>query len=78
VSATVGADNYPRLPSARVKVIGGSSLIHVVPVALHPSVSAGMIVLAVALALAGALLAGALASWRIAVLRPARALARVA
>jgi putative ABC transport system permease protein len=50
----------------------------VVPVPLHPSVSAGMIAAAVALALAGALLAGAFASWRIAVLRPARALARVA
>jgi putative ABC transport system permease protein len=78
VSATVGADNYPQLPSAHVKLIGGSSLIHVVPVPLHPSVSAGMIAAAVALALAGALLAGAFASWRIAVLAPTRALARVA
>jgi putative ABC transport system permease protein len=78
VSATVGADNYPRLPSAHAHLIGGSSLIHVVPVPLDPSVSAGMIVLAVALALAGALLAGAFASWRIAALRPARALAQVA
>jgi putative ABC transport system permease protein len=77
VSATVGADNYPQLPT-HARLIGGSSLIHVVPVPLHPSVSAGMIVLAVALALAGALLAGAFASWRIAVLRPTRALARVA
>jgi putative ABC transport system permease protein len=78
VSATVGADNYPQVPSAHVKVIGGSSLIHVVPVPLQPSVSAGVIAAAVALALAGALLAGAFASWRIAVLRPADALAQVA
>jgi len=78
VSATVGADNYPQVPSAHVKVIGGSSLIHVVPVALHPSVSPGVIAAAVALALAGALLAGAFASCRIAGLRPADALARVA
>jgi putative ABC transport system permease protein len=80
VSATAGADNYPQpaVPGAHAIVIGGSSLIHVVPVPLHPSVSAAVIVLAVALALAGALLAGAFASWRIAVLRPARALARVA
>jgi putative ABC transport system permease protein len=78
VSATVGADNYPQVPSAHAQVIGGSSLIHVVPVALHPSVSAGVIAAAVALALAGALLAGAFASCRIAALRPADALARVA
>jgi putative ABC transport system permease protein len=80
VSATAGADNYPQpiLPGTHAALIGGSSLIHVVPVPLHPSVSAAVIVLAVALALAGALLAGAFASWRIAVLRPARALARVA
>ena len=80
VSATAGADNYPQpiVPGTHPIVIGGSSLIHVVPVALHPSVSAGVIVLAVALALAGGLLAGAFASWRMAVLRPARALARVA
>jgi putative ABC transport system permease protein len=78
VSATAGADNYPQLPGAHPILIGGSSLIHMVPVPLHPSVSAGMIVLAVALALAGGLLAGVFASWRIAVLRPAHALARVA
>lgn len=51
---------------------------HVVAVALTPSVTAGVIVLAVVLALAGALLAGTLGSWRIAGLRPADALARVA
>ena len=45
---------------------------------LHPSVSAGVIVLAVILAVAGGLLAGAFGSWRIARLRPADALSRVA
>jgi putative ABC transport system permease protein len=82
VSATAGADRFTQTtvpyPGVRATLIGGSSLIHVVPVPLHPSVSAGMIVLAVALALAGGLLAGVFASWRIAVLRPADALARVA
>jgi len=39
-----------------------------------PSVTVGVIILAVA----GGLLAGALGSWRIAALRPAGALARVA
>jgi putative ABC transport system permease protein len=58
--------------------VGGGNRIHTVPVPLHPSVSAGVIVLAVVLALAGALLAGAFASWRIAVLRPVNALAQVA
>ena len=47
-------------------------------VTLHLSVTAGVIVLAVILAIAGGLLAGAFASWRIARLRPADALARVA
>jgi putative ABC transport system permease protein len=60
----------------------GSSLsgttTHVVSVPLHPSVTIGVIVLAVILALAGGLLAGALGSWRISQLRPADALARVA
>ena len=51
---------------------------HVVAVPLHPSVTAGVIVLAVILAVAGGLLAGALGSWRIARLRPADALTQVA
>jgi len=51
---------------------------HTVPVPLHPSITLGVIVLAVILALAGGLLAGSLGSWRIARLRPADALARVA
>ncbi len=51
---------------------------HVVAVPLHPSVTVGVIVLAVILAMAGGLLAGSLGSWRIARLRPADALTRVA
>jgi len=73
VSATVGS-NYEGCCSI---LIGGSP-VQTVAVPLHPSVSAGMIVLAVILAVAGALLAGAFGSWRIARLRPADALSRVA
>jgi putative ABC transport system permease protein len=47
-------------------------------VRLSPSITAGVIVLAVILALLGSLLAGALGSWRIARLNPADALGRVA
>jgi putative ABC transport system permease protein len=57
---------------------GNPSLSHTVAVALHPSITFDEIALAVALALLGGLLAGALASWRIARLRPATALGRVA
>jgi putative ABC transport system permease protein len=49
-----------------------------VAVPLHPSVTAGVIVLAVVLAAAGALLAGSFGSGRIARLRPADALTLVA
>jgi putative ABC transport system permease protein len=45
---------------------------------LHASVGATTILLAVGLAIAGAVLAGALGSWRAARLRPSHALARVA
>jgi len=51
---------------------------HVVAVPLHPSITAGVIVLAVVLAVAGGLLAGLFGSWRIARLRPADALTQVA
>jgi putative ABC transport system permease protein len=51
---------------------------HTVAVPLSASVSPGMIVLAVALAVGGGLLAGTAGSWRIARLRPADALAKVA
>jgi putative ABC transport system permease protein len=58
-------------------LIGGSGA-HTVSVPLHPSVTVGVIVLAVVLAVAGGLLAGSFGSWRIARLRPADALSRVA
>jgi len=51
---------------------------HTVAVPMSASVTTGAIVLAVVLALAGGLLAGAFGSWRIARLRPADALTRVA
>jgi putative ABC transport system permease protein len=51
---------------------------HLVAIPLHPSITAGVIVLAVVLAVAGALLAGAFGTWRIATLRPADALTQVA
>jgi putative ABC transport system permease protein len=80
-SATV-----PRSSGAsRAAVAGGptgeldpATASHVVAVPLHPPVTAGVIVLAVLLAVAGGLLAGAFGSWRIARLRPAAALALVA
>jgi putative ABC transport system permease protein len=56
----------------------GGTTPRVVAVPLHPSVTVAAIVLAVILAVAGGLLAGALGSWRIARLRPADALSRVA
>jgi putative ABC transport system permease protein len=76
VSATAGASTIGA-PSGGTVFIGGSP-VQTVAVPLHPSVSTGMIALAVLLALAGALLASALGSWRIARLRPADALSRVA
>jgi putative ABC transport system permease protein len=65
-------------PGAGVPRGPGTTASHVVAVPLHPSVTVGVIVLAVILAVAGGLLAGALGSWRIAALRPADALSRVA
>src|SRR5262249_50885575 len=49
---------------------------HTVSVPMHASVTVGVIVLAVLLAVAGGLLAGTFGSWRIGRLRPAAALAR--
>jgi putative ABC transport system permease protein len=60
-----------------VRTIGGVPS-HTVSVLLSPSITVGVIVLAVILALLGGLLAGSFGSWRIARLRPADALARVA
>jgi ABC-type lipoprotein release transport system permease subunit len=51
----------------------GPDFNHTVPVLLHPTVTAATIGLAVL----GGLIAGTFASWRIARLRPATALARV-
>jgi putative ABC transport system permease protein len=81
-SAVVGAN--PGRPAGappgagQPVLTGGASLTHPVSVMVHPSVSAALIILAVLLAITGGLLAGAFASWRIAGLRPADALARVA
>jgi ABC-type antimicrobial peptide transport system permease subunit len=47
-------------------------------VPLHASITVGVILLAVLLAVAGGLVAGSFGSWRIAKLRPADALSRVA
>jgi putative ABC transport system permease protein len=91
--AAVIAEVAPQLSAADSSAIGsmqqviphgsnGSTVDPVVwravSVPLSPSVTIGVIVLAVILALAGGLLAGALGSWRIARLRPADALTRVA
>jgi putative ABC transport system permease protein len=54
------------------------TITHTVPVVMSAPVTAGAIVLAIVLAVIGGLLAGLIGSWRIARLRPAEALARVA
>lgn len=58
-------------------VSSSPTVTHTVPVPWSATVTLGAIGLAVLLALAGGLLAGAFGSWRIAQLRPAEALARV-
>jgi putative ABC transport system permease protein len=78
--ATIGGNNGPQVSGpggGQAQMIGGASLSHSVVVPVHPSVGAGVIVLAVILAVAGGLLAGTFGSWRIAGLRPADALSRV-
>jgi putative ABC transport system permease protein len=65
-------------PGGGVPHSPGAAASHVVAVPLHPSVTVGVIVLAVILAVAGGLLAGSFGSWRIARLRPADALSQVA
>jgi putative ABC transport system permease protein len=57
-------------------VIGGTPD-RTIAVPLHPSITVGVIVLAVVLAVAGGLLAGSFGSWRIARLRPVDALSQV-
>jgi putative ABC transport system permease protein len=59
------------------RTLGGSPS-HTIGVPLHPSITVGVIVLAVILAVAGGLLAGSFGSWRIARLRPVDALSQVA
>jgi putative ABC transport system permease protein len=88
-AAIIGED-APRLSATDASAIGsmqqalapqGSShqfISHAVLVPLSPSITVGVIVLAVIVALLGSLLAGAFGSWRIARLHPADALARVA
>jgi putative ABC transport system permease protein len=83
LSAIVGGNTGPQanLPAGArggVGTLGGAAQPHTVSVPLHPSITVGVIVLAAALAVAGALLAGSFGSWRIARLRPADALSRVA
>jgi putative ABC transport system permease protein len=82
LSATVGGNTGPQasLPAGghASPIPGTAAQSHTVTVPLHPSVTTGVIVLAVVLALVGGLLAGSLGSWRIARLRPADALSRVA
>jgi putative ABC transport system permease protein len=73
VTATVGEDQmYP------YGYLLGGSPVQTAAVPLHPTVTAALLALAVLLAVAGALLAGAFASWRIARLRPASALSQIA
>jgi putative ABC transport system permease protein len=69
----------------RVQTVGGGgaqsftpTATHTVAVPMSVSVTVGVIVVAVLLAIAGGLLAGSFGGWRIARLRPADALARVA
>jgi putative ABC transport system permease protein len=81
VSATVpgssGASPYATGPGVPTGELDPATASHALAIPLHPAVTAGVIVLAVVLAAAGGLLAGALGSWRIARLRPADALALV-
>jgi putative ABC transport system permease protein len=81
-SATVprppGAAPYATGPGIPTGELDPATASHVIAVALHPPVTAGVIVVAVLLAMAGGLLAGVFGAWRIARLRPSDALARVA
>jgi putative ABC transport system permease protein len=80
LSATISASTGPQASSpvgAGAGPTASAPHAHTVTVLLHPSVTAGVIVLAMLLALSGGLLAGALGSWRIARLRPADALSRL-
>jgi len=84
LTATVALN--PGSTPPRGALINGGSLktltlpggVHTISVHLHATVGATTILLAVVLAIGGAVLAGALGSWRAARLRPAHALVRVA
>jgi putative ABC transport system permease protein len=82
LSATVpgssGALSQAVVPGGPSGELDPATAPHVVSILLSPSITTGLIVLAVLLAMAGGLLAGAFGSWRIARLRPADALALVA
>jgi putative ABC transport system permease protein len=81
VSATVpgsGASSQAAGTGGPTGELDPATAPHVVAIPLHPSVTIGVIVLAVFLAVAGGLLAGSFGSLRIARLRPAEALGRVA
>jgi putative ABC transport system permease protein len=66
------------VPGGPAGELDPASAPHLLAVLLSPSITPGVIVLAVLLAMAGGLLAGAFGAWRIARLRPADALALVA
>jgi putative ABC transport system permease protein len=80
LSATVQTATGQRMMMAGAGGTQSSSptVAHTVSVPMSASVTTGAIVAAVVLAIAGALLAGSFGSWRIAQLRPADALSRVA
>ena len=90
LTATVPSTTGPRIftggaPGAGPVAIGpsagrflGQATSHPLSVPMSASVTLGAIIAAVLLALAGGLLAGSFGSWRIARLRPADALAKVA
>jgi putative ABC transport system permease protein len=82
LSATVGTPSPAAASQSGAPFLGGhvsgATAPHTVPVHLAAPVPASVIIVAVVLAVAGGLLSGSFGSWRIARLRPAAALARVA
>ena len=84
-SLTATVAQNPGSSPAKGVTISGSTLhettlpdsVHTVAVHLHVPFQATMVTLAVALAIAGALIAGALAAWRATRLSPREALAKV-
>jgi putative ABC transport system permease protein len=78
VPAAAGAVSQAAVPGGPTGELDPATASHVLTaVPLHPAITAGVIGLAVLLAVAGGLLAGSFGAWRIARLRPADALARV-